>query len=350
MTERSGCGRKILHTGTTLALAAAIFLGAGIWFFRRAIITPYKGYPGSSRVVEIPKGLPSSRILERLRREGVLRDDVLPLIYLKILHRGESLKAGPYRFEGAESPSQVIDKMIAGEVVLQSVTVREGLDRFAVGELMSKDGFGTKAEWRRLTADPTLIDDLAPNATSLEGYLFPDTYTLAPGTPAGTIVRTMVENFRHHFGNELAYISSGLDIQQTVTLASIVEMEAKREDERALIAGVYLNRLHRGMLLQADPTVIYALKLAGRWDGNIRRVDLEIDSPYNTYRHPGLPPGPIASPGLASLRAAAHPAATRFLYFVSRNDGSHVFASSLAEHNRNVNEYQRRYWRHHGSR
>jgi UPF0755 protein len=140
----------------------------------------------------------------------------------------------------------------------------------------------------------------------------------------------------------MAYITTGLDLHQTVTLASIVETEARLPQERPMVASVYLNRYRKRMLLGADPTVIYALKLAGRWDGNIRKLDLQMDSPYNTYRVPGLPPGPIANPGLASLRAAAAPASTNYLYFVARNDGSHAFSSTIEEHNRNVDMFQRR--------
>jgi UPF0755 protein len=215
------------------------------------------------------------------------------------------------------------------------------LDRFAIAQLMEQERFGTAEQWNKLTSSPTLVEDLDSRADSLEGYLFPDTYLLSPGTQPAVIVKMMVQNFRKHFGDQLALISSGLDLHDTVTLASIVEMEARLPAERPLIASVYLNRLNKGMLLQADPTVIYALKLAKKWDGNIRRPDLKMDSPYNTYRSKGLPPGPIANPGLASLRAAAFPSQTDQLYFVSRNDGSHVFARTLEEHNRNVVTYQK---------
>src|SRR5262249_22240762 len=160
--------------------------------------------------------------------------------------------------------------------------------------------------------------DLDPEAKSLEGYLFPDTYKLTPGTPPAKIAQLMTDNFRKHFGPEMPYITTGLNLRQTVTLASIVESEARLPQERPVVASVYLNRLDKHMLLDADPTVIYALKLANRWDGNIHKADLQIDSPYNTYRFPGLPPGPIANPGLASLQAAAAPAKTGFLYFVAR--------------------------------
>lgn len=310
-------------------------------FIYRALTAPYKGFSGNAKIVEVKRGANSAEIMRQLRREGVLRDDFVPLIYLKALRRGDSLKAGIYQFTGAGSPLAVIDKLIRGDVLLRSVTAREGLDRFAIGQLLESERFGTVKEWEMLTSSASLVEDLDPKADSLEGYLFPDTYLLSPGTKQEVIVKMMVQNFRKHFGDQLALISSGLDLHDTVTLASIVELEARIPAERPLIAGVYLNRLNKGMLLQADPTVIYALKLAGKWNGNIRRPDLKMDSPYNTYRNKGLPPGPIANPGLASLRAAAFPAQTDYLYFVSRNDGTHVFARTLEEHNRNVVTYQK---------
>ncbi len=239
----------------------------------------------------------------------------------------------------------MVEKLIRGDVALKSVTIREGLVRFAIGRLFAADGFGRAAEWDKLTADPEPIRDLAPKAQTLEGYLFPDTYKFSPGTPVRTIVEAMIQNFRKHFDPEIGYITTGLDLHQTVTLASIVETEAKLPEERPLVASVYINRLNRHMLLGADPTVIYALKLAGRWHGNIHKVDLQIDSPFNTYRSPGLPPGPIANPGMASLKAAAAPAKTAFLYFVGRHDGSHAFATNIEEHNRNVQIYQVQWYR-----
>ncbi len=193
--------------------------------------------------------------------------------------------------------------------------------------------------------DPARIADLDPDAPDLEGYLFPDTYRFARGTGEAAIVDELVATFRRRYRDRLAGELAPGELRRLVTLASIVEKEARLDDERPLIAGVFANRLRRGMPLQADPTVIYALILLDRWDGNLRRPDLRIDSPYNTYRYPGLPPGPICSPGLASLEAAAAPADTPYLYFVSRNDGSHVFAATLAEHNRNVERWQRQYWR-----
>lgn len=320
---------------------------AGGYFFWRALTSPYKGFPEPAKLVEVRKGLRTSTILRHLQTSGVIRDEYVPLIYMKLVRRGDSLKAGVYEFNKPLSAAEVIEKIVRGDVILASVTVREGLDRFAVARLFIEAGLGKPADWEKATNDPELIRDLAPTATSLEGYLFPDTYKFSPGTPVKAIVTAMVANFRKHFAGELAYITTGLDVHQTVTLASIVETEARLPEERPIVASVYLNRLQKHMLLGADPTVIYALKLAKRWDGNIRKEDLQLDSPYNTYRRPGLPPGPIANPGLPSLRAAAAPAKTAFLYFVAKHDGSHAFSTNVAEHNRNVEIYQRQWFRLH---
>ena len=306
---------------------------------------PYRGFSAPAVDVEVHKGQRTSTILRHLQDAGVLRDAYIPLIYIKVARHGESIKAGVYEFTKPASTVDVIDKLIRGDVILKSVTVREGLDRFATARLFVADGFGRAADWDKLTADAEPIRDIAPQATTLEGYLFPDTYKFSPGTQPRTIIAAMIANFRKHFGGEMAYITTGLNLHQTVTLASIVESEAKLPQERPLVASVYLNRIHRQMLLGADPTVIYSLKLAHRWDGNIHKADLQIDSPYNTYRYHGLPPGPIANPGLASLRAAAAPATTNLLYFVAKHDGSHAFSTNIVDHDRNVQIYQVQWYR-----
>ena len=335
----------MLRSLVTVAIFGVLLaVGAG-WFFWRAVREPYKGYPEPKKRVEIRRGLRTAVILEQLQNEGVLRDEWIPLVYMKALRARDSLKAGVYEFDRPLSAVDVIDKLARGDVILATITIREGLDRFAVGKLFAAAGFGSEEEWKKMTGEADLIRDIAPEADSLEGYLFPDTYKFDPGTSVRSIVEAMVTNFRKHWGEEMAFITTGLNPHQTVTLASIVETEAQLPQERPIVASVYVNRVHRRMLLGADPTVIYAMKLAGTWKGNIRRVDLQMASPYNTYRTPGLPPGPIANPGLASLRAAAAPAKTPYLYFVARNDGSHVFSTNNAEHNRNVEKYQRQYFR-----
>jgi UPF0755 protein len=201
----------------------------------------------------------------------------------------------------------------------------------------------TPAAFLAAARDPAAVRDLDAEAPDLEGYVFPDTYDLSrtPDAPAALVARA-VRRFREVMAPEMATVKAGtLTLRQVVTLASLVERETARPDERPRVAAVFLNRLQKKMLLQTDPTVIYALRKTGKYDGNIRKGDLEIDSPYNTYRYAGLPPGPIASPGRASLHAVLHPAAVPDLYFVSRNDGSHEFSRTLAEHSRWVNVYQK---------
>jgi UPF0755 protein len=191
------------------------------------------------------------------------------------------------------------------------------------------------------------VKDLDPTATDLEGYLFPETYALPRRASASQLVAQMVERFRSSYDGTLRARAEAqkLSTRQVVTLASLVEKETARADERPLVAAVYRNRMVRGMGMQADPTVVYALMKAGKYDGNIRRDDLNFDSPYNTYRYAGLPPGPIAAPGRASIEAALSPADVPYLYFVSRNDGSHVFSATLKEHNANVYRFQVQYFR-----
>ncbi len=228
-------------------------------------------------------------------------------------------------------------------MVRRDLTVPEGRNIDEVAALVVAEGLDLTA-FLEMARDPLPVRDLDPVATSLEGYLFPDTYDLpqSPEAPR-VLVRRMLERFREVIGPHLERIAErGLTVRQVVTLASIVELETARIGERPRIAAVFWNRLGKGMPLQTDPSIIYALKLAGRWDGNIRKRDLEIDSPYNTYRRRGLPPGPLGSPGKEAILAVLEPAATRELYFVSRNDGSHEFSETLAAHNRAVNRFQRR--------
>jgi UPF0755 protein len=240
-----------------------------------------------------------------------------------------------------------VDRIARGDVYLRSITFREGLTIRQMAALFEEQGFGTAAAFRSAASDPEPIRSLDPLATDLEGYLFPDTYALPRNATAQTLVSRMVAQAIKALSPDLRARAAerGLSVRELVTLAALVEKETGTPEERQIVAAVYSNRLRIGMGLQCDPTVIYALELAGRYDGNIRRADLSIDSPYNTYRYAGLPPGPIAAPGRASLEAAASPADVPFLYFVSRNDGSHAFASTLDEHNRNVREYQIQYFR-----
>ena len=322
-----------------VAAAGAAYLG------HRALMRPFRSYPEEEKTVHIEPGTDAGSILMQLEREGIIVDARLARLYLRYAAEGGSLKAGEYRFVEPLSTPQVVTKLTRGEVATHPVTLIEGLALAESAAALAAAGQGNLEELLREMRDPARIADLDPDATDLEGYLFPDTYRFARGTGAVAIVDELVGTFRRRYLERLQGVVEPGGLRRLVTLASVVEKEAQLHDERPVIAGVYAHRLRRRMPLQADPTVIYALVLLDRWDGNLRRPDLQVESPYNTYRYPGLPPGPICSPGLASLEAAAAPADTPYLYFVSRNDGSHVFAATLAEHNRNVERWQRQYWR-----
>jgi UPF0755 protein len=232
-------------------------------------------------------------------------------------------------------------------VYLRSITFPEGLTIRQMAARYEQAGFGTAKAFVAAAGEPQLIADLDPTARNLEGYLFPDTYALPRRASAGDLITRMVQHFESVMTADLREdaLRQGLSVREAVTLASLVEKETAAPEERPIVAAVYHNRLRQRIGLQCDPTVIYALDLRGRFNGNLTRADLALDSPYNTYRYRGLPPGPIAAPGRSSLEAAVRPAAVEYLYFVSRNDGSHAFASTLAEHNRNVQKYQVEFFR-----
>jgi UPF0755 protein len=245
------------------------------------------------------------------------------------------------------SAVDVIDKLARGDVYEHPITFPEGRTIREMAGIYESRGFGTAKEFIAAAANASLISDLDPAAKDLEGYLFPETYTLPRGTPVGTLISAMVTRFRDTYTQleTKGPAETNLSLREIVTLASLVEKETGTAQERPLVSAVYRNRLELKMPMQADPTVVYALVKAGNYDGNIRKRDLDLDSPYNTYKYPGLPPGPIASPGRAALEAALAPADVKYLYFVSRNDGTHAFAETLAKHNANVQEYQVAYFR-----
>lgn len=329
----------------TILLAATVAGAAGFWLWQR-VHEPFQGFTGD-KSIDVSPGTPATEILASLESEGILFDADLARAFLVYRLGNPSLKAGEYRFDTPLTTPQVLERLISGRVVTYRVTLIEGMTLAETAQALADAGFGDEAILSSEMLRSDRIADLDPIATDLEGYLYPDTYHFARATPETEVVGALLRNFRKRFAAEVQPLveSSGRTIREIVTLASIVEKEARLEDERREIAGVYANRLRIGMALYADPTVIFAIKRLGRWDGNLRRPDLKLDSPYNTYVYPGLPPGPICSPRVASLTAAANPAETKHLYFVSRNDGTHVFAESLREHNRNVTRWQKQYWR-----
>jgi UPF0755 protein len=329
-----------------LALAVIGGTGVALTLYRRTT-EPYKGYAAAEQFVIIEPGRGTRAIGRSLVEAGVIRNETIFRAALWRSGRARSLQAGEFRFDAPMTPIEVIEKIATGDVYSRRLTFPEGLTIAEMARIYEQQGFGPAASFIASARDPVPVRDLDPDAQDLEGYLFPETYLMPRDASAARLVGMMVGRFRELFTQELQDTGRalGLSARQVVTLASLVEKETAVPDERPLVAAVYLNRLKIGMGMQADPTVIYALQRAGRYDGNLRRDDLSFDSPYNTYRYAGLPPGPIASPGLASLKAAVAPANVDYLYFVSRNDGSHVFARTLDEHNANVRRFQVLYFR-----
>lgn len=330
-----------------ILLLMASAAGAGYWFVMQRVREPFQQYGSEPQLVEILPGESTGTIGRRLVAEGIVRDRLTYRAALWLSGSERRLQAGEYRFDRAMSALDVVGKIARGEVDLAPLTFPEGLTIAEMSRIFESSGRGSARAFVDAARQASLVRAIDPQARDLEGYLFPDTYALPRRADATRVVQVMVTRFLEVLTSELraAAESRGMTVRQLVTLASIVEKESARSEERPLIAAVYANRLKIGMGLQCDPTVIYALQLAGRFDGNLRRDDLAFDSPYNTYKYAGLPPGPIAAPGRGSLEAAARPAETPYLYFVSRNDGSHEFARTLEEHNENVRRFQIQYFR-----
>ena len=295
----------------------------------RSLDQPYQGYTEPEIFVDIPQGLGVSAIGHRLVESGVIKSDWS--FRLAVWRRGaaRTLKAGEYRFTGQMRASDVVDRLVAGSVFLRPVTFPEGLTIAEMAAVFETAGLGTKAMFTAAARRGSLVHEVDATADDLEGYLFPETYNLPRDAGAEMLVEQMSRRFLATYDTALrdAARKRGLTTRQVVTIASLIEKETSRPEERPLVSAVYQNRMRIGMGMQCDPTVIFALQRAGRWNGNLTRENLQFDSPYNTYRYSGLPPGPIAAPGRASLAAAVAPADVPYLYFVSRNDGSHVFAS-----------------------
>jgi UPF0755 protein len=324
------------------ALILLTVLGLRVWW--TAETESPTGAPPAELIV--PAGVSTQAIAEKLKDGGLIKRPWTFVLLVRLRGDGSRMKAGRYRFDGPYSLLDIEQKMVQGEVERREVTFPEGRNVFEMAEMVRKAGLEPE---RFLTAarDPSAIADLDPLARTLEGYLFPQTYDVQDGSTESALTTEMVRYSRSVF-EDMGLTPAGrsingtpLTLRQIVTLASIVELETAAPEERPRIAGVFLNRLRIGMRLQTDPTVIYALKLQGRYNGNIRKADLSSESPYNTYRFAGLPPGPIGSPGRSALLAVLEPEKTDALYFVSRNDGTHVFSQSLRDHERAVDRFQR---------
>jgi UPF0755 protein len=325
-----------------LLLVMGVGIAGTAWWTYDRIRSPHRAFSGEV-FVDLPAGTSVSAMADRLTAAGVIPDALTFRIAARLSGQERRLQAGEYRFTTAASPAEVLDRLARGDVFVMPITFREGLTIREMADAYEATGLGTADAFLAAARRPELIRHMDARAEDLEGYLFPSTYTLARRASADGLIAAMVAEFERAFDTDLRAEADrqGMSVRDVVTLASIVERETAVAEERPLVARVFLNRLEIGMQLQTDPTVIYALMRAGRWNGNITRNDLMMSDPYNTYRHPGLPPGPIAAPGRASLEAVLRPADASYLYFVSRNDGTHVFSSSLVEHNRAVNRWQR---------
>ena len=329
-----------------VAIVAALAAGAA-GVLRADWTTPYAGYAAGGVFVEIPRGMGEAGIARTLAASGVVRS-ALSFRALELRHPHARLEAGEYRFEKPETPEQVFETLAHGRIYLVTVTVPEGETMFNIGTQLETKAVTTREEFLAAAKSPALVADLAPGAPSLEGFLFPATYQFPRHQPGGKIAEAMVRRFREAWARSVAAVpekerpSGTLGPLQIVALASLVEKETGVAEERPLVAAVFRNRLRKKIALDCDPTVIYALVLAGRYNGQLLLADLRVDSPYNTYRRRGLPPGPIANPGEASLRAALDPAPGDWLYFVATGDGGHAFSRTLAEHNKNVARYRQR--------
>lgn len=323
----------------------ALLLSLAAWL-AFGLVVPVS--PGGQKFVMLRPGYSTRRIARELKAAGVIRSREAFVLW-HMFHRRPSLKAGEYLFEREANIIGVHQRLARGDVYVHTVVVPEGFNMFDIAKALEAAGLGPAQDFlKEATTDTALISDLAPHATSLEGYLFPNTYQFTRTQSMHDMAAEMVKQFRQvaaQLGltpatmnqNSASHSDPNIsDLQKIVALASIIEKETAVPEERPEVASVYMNRLATRIPLQADPCVIYAELLQGTYTGALHHNDIQFDSEYNTYRHPGLPPGPIANPGKSSLSAALHPAQTKFYYFVSDGNGHHRFATTLEEHNKNV--------------
>jgi UPF0755 protein len=290
-------------------------------------------------VINVRQGQSLRTTADSLHQNSIIKNPLKLIIIARIKGYDKRLKAGEYLLSAAMTPRQILETMVRGEVRLHKLTVPEGYNSQQIAELVAQAGFGESEAFNRLATDPDLTREMGIEAETLEGYLFPDTYFFPKNVPVNKIIKTMVQRFWSIFKPEWKERASsfGFTVHQVVTLASIIEKETGAPFERPIISSVFHNRLKKNMRLESDPTVIYGIK---DFDGNLTRKHLKTRTPYNTYKIRGLPVGPIANPGRASLEAALYPEETPFIYFVSKKDSTHYFSTNLKEHNRAVRKYQ----------
>jgi UPF0755 protein len=335
-----------LRSILVLLLVAVAALGAGAYLtikWAEGPAVPPQQHP-PAKVITIPEGSTFQQVARLLERERLIKSRMAFVLFARSQSADRKIQAGEYELNPAMVPAEILSKLLSGQVTLHPITIPEGLTMMQIADLFAQQGLADRDELMRLLKDRAFIASLGIKADSLEGYLYPDTYKFPKSVKAKEVVATMVEHLRRVYDLDLEVRAQELKMTQheVLTLASVIEKETGSNGEREEISAVFHNRLKKHIPLQSDPTVIYGLP---NFDGNIHKKDLSIQSPYNTYRNAGLPPGPIANPGIRSIRAALYPSGSRALYFVSRNDGTHQFSATLMEHNQAVEKYQKRPFR-----
>ncbi len=332
----------------TLTRTRLVFISIGLFFlgvvffslgFGLFLVSPAdKG--GADQVFIVKEGSSLKEVAGDLEKTGLITNKTLFVLWTRVKGYGKDIRAGEYALSAAMAPVQLLEILRKGLVILHPVTIPEGFTTDQIADALAAKGLADKKRFLELTRDRALLRQYGISGPSFEGYLFPDTYHFSRGMPTLAVLDTMVKRFKQVVSPLVDKSQgTGMKFEEVVTLASIVEKETGRPEERPLIASVFLNRLRLGMRLESDPTVIYGIENFG---GDLKKKDLTEKTPYNTYVVHGLTPGPIANPGLESIKAVMDPARTDYLYFVSRNDGSHQFSKTLAEHNRAVEIYQKR--------
>lgn len=317
-----------------------VLIGAVAAYGHRALDLPVQQIE-IHHVVEVPEGASFKEVANLLAQKGLIMSPFWFRLLGKFQDAERKIKPGEYDLHTAMRPAEILSTLVAGRVVQYSVMVPEGITVRQIAKLLADTGIAKEADVSRLVADSAFITALGIDAPTLEGYLFPDTYYFPRRAKAEDVVKAMVSRLRQVFTPEMHAQSAGLRMTeiQVLTLASIIEKETGQDAERPLISAVFHNRLRKGLPLQSDPTVIYGIP---NFNGNLTRTDLARPTPFNTYINPNLPPGPIANPGVKSIQAALNPAPVNYLYFVSKNDGTHQFSATIQEHNRAVEKYQKR--------
>ncbi len=325
----------ILYVATPIVVGLGVYKALDTFFF-----SPLNPGDTSTTIFEVPPQSTFKGIARDLESQGLIRSRWSIIAFAKIRGQDTSIMAGEYEFSPSMRPDEILEKMASGKMFLRKITLKEGESMREIGPDLEKQGILQQLDFEKALSDGGLLQELGITATSLEGYLFPNTYQFPRNTPAKKIIETMHEQLQKRWLPEWDERLTQLSMtkHQLLTLASIIEKESGSTDEQPLISSVFHNRLSKGMKLQADPTVIYGIP---NFNGNITKEDLQTPTPYNTYVITGLPPGPIANPGLSAIKAALYPATSNFLYFVANGQGGHVFSETLEQHNESVNMYQK---------